>query len=67
MSWTLQESAVTPYLQACRAAAQGSDFFKTFKNNGAYRHVLEHVLEHASPTGKYWKCNGPARWRDVTE
>ena len=43
MSWTLQDSAVTPYLQACRAAAQGSDFFKTFKNNSAYRHVLEHV------------------------
>ena len=43
MSWTLQDSAVTPYLQACKAAAQGSDFFKTFKNNGAYRHVLEHV------------------------
>ena len=50
MSWTLQESAVTPYLQACRAAAQGSDFFKTFKNNGAYRHVLEHVsMEEGQP------------------
>ena len=30
MSWTLQDSAVTPYLSICRAAAQGSDFFKTF-------------------------------------
>ena len=43
MSWTLQESAVTPYLQACRNAAQGSDFFKNFKSHPAYRHVLEHV------------------------
>ena len=43
MSWTLQESAVTPYLSACRAAAQGSDFFKNFKSHPAYRHVLEHV------------------------
>tara|TARA_R100000742_G_C4250944_1_gene69277 strand:+ start:158 stop:916 length:759 start_codon:yes stop_codon:yes gene_type:complete len=43
MSWTLQESAVTPYLNACRAAAQGSDFFKNFKSHPAYRHVLEHV------------------------
>ena len=43
MSWTLQESAVTPYLQACRAAAQGSDFFRNFKSHPAYRHVLEHV------------------------
>ncbi len=43
MSWTLQDSAVTPYLQACRAAAQGSDFFKNFKSHPAYRHVLEHV------------------------
>ena len=43
MSWTLQDSAVIPYLNACQAAAQGSDFFKTFKNNPAYRHVLEHV------------------------
>jgi hypothetical protein len=43
MSWTLQDSAVTPYLSACRAAAQGSDFFKNFKSHPAYRHVLEHV------------------------
>ena len=43
MSWTLQDSAVNPYLSACRAAAQGSDFFKIFKTNQAYRHVLEHV------------------------
>lgn len=43
MSWTLQDSAVIPYLNACQAAAQASDFFKTFKNNPAYRHVLEHV------------------------
>ena len=43
MSWTLQDSAVTPYLQACAAAAQGSDFFKGFKSHPAYRHVLEHV------------------------
>ena len=43
MSWTLQDSAVTPYLSICRAAAQGSDFFKTFKTHPAYRHVLEHV------------------------
>ena len=43
MSWTLQDSAVTPYLQVCRAAAQGSDFFKGFKSHPAYRHVLEHV------------------------
>jgi putative sugar O-methyltransferase len=43
MSWTLQDSAVNPYLQACRAAAQGSDFFKGFKSHPAYRHVLEHV------------------------
>ena len=43
MSWTLQDSAVVPYLSACRAAAQGSDFFKGFKSHPAYRHVLEHV------------------------
>ena len=43
MSWTLQESAVTPYLSACAAAAQGSDFFRGFKTHPAYRHVLEHV------------------------
>jgi len=43
MSWTLQDSAVTPYLNACRAAAQGSDFFRGFKTNPAYTHVLEHV------------------------
>ena len=43
MSWTLQDSAVMPYLQACRAAAQGSDFFRNFKSHPAYRHVLEHV------------------------
>ena len=43
MSWTLQDSAVTPYLQACAAAAQASDFFKGFKSHPAYRHVLEHV------------------------
>ena len=43
MSWTLQDSAVTPYLQACAAAAQGSDFFNGFKSHPAYRHVLEHV------------------------
>ena len=43
MTWTLQDSAVMPYLQACRAAAQGSDFFRNFKSHPAYRHVLEHV------------------------
>ena len=43
MSWTLQDSAVVPYLQACRAASQGSDFFRGFKSHPAYRHVLEHV------------------------
>ena len=43
MSWTLQDSAVVPYLSACRAAAQGSDFFRGFKSHPAYRHVLEHV------------------------
>ena len=43
MSWTLQESAVAPYLQACMAAARSSDFFRGFKRNPAYRHVLEHV------------------------
>ena len=43
MSWTLQDSAVVPYLQACRAASQGSYFFRGFKSHPAYRHVLEHV------------------------
>ena len=43
MSWTLQQPAIDSYLSACRSADQASDFFKTFKNNQAYRHVLEHV------------------------
>lgn len=43
MTWTLQQSAIDSYLSACRSAAQGSDFFKGFKTNPAYRHVLEHV------------------------
>ena len=43
MTWTLEQSSIDSYLSACRSAAQASDFFKTFKNNQAYRHVLEHV------------------------
>lgn len=45
MSWTLQDSAVMPYLQVCHAAAVNSDYFNTFKSIGAYRHVLEHVSQ----------------------
>ena len=44
MSWTLQDSAVMPYLEVCHAAAVNTDYFNNFKSIGAYRHVLEHVL-----------------------
>lgn len=45
MSWTLQDSAVIPYLKVCRAASVDSNIFANFKSNAAYRHVLEHVSE----------------------
>ena len=45
MSWTLQDSAVMPYLQVCHAAAVNSDYFDNFKSSSAYRHVLEHVSQ----------------------
>ena len=45
MSWTLQDSAVMPYLEVCHAAAVNTDYFNNFKSIGAYRHVLEHVSQ----------------------
>lgn len=45
MSWTLQDSAVIPYLQVCHSASVDSNIFSNFKSNVAYRHVLEHVSE----------------------
>lgn len=43
MSWTLQDSAVVPYLQVCHAAAVNTNKYNNFKRDEAYRHVLEHV------------------------
>lgn len=43
MSWTLQESAASPYLQICKLSATNNDYFSNFKSNPSYRHVLEHV------------------------
>jgi putative sugar O-methyltransferase len=43
MSWTLQEEASHPYLNSCRRAASDPRHFEVFKQDPAYRHVLEHV------------------------
>ncbi len=43
MSWTLQEEASRLYLNSCRRAASDPRHFEVFKQDSAYRHVLEHV------------------------
>lgn len=42
-TWTLPPQATNAYLAACRMASENSEFFDNFKQNPAYRHVLEHV------------------------
>ncbi len=32
MTWTLQKSAVDPYLNICKLAATKDDYFSNFKN-----------------------------------
>jgi hypothetical protein len=43
MTWTLQKSAIDPYLNICKLSATRDEYFSNFKNHPAYRHVLEHV------------------------
>jgi putative sugar O-methyltransferase len=43
MTWTLSEAAANAYLTSCKRAAENDNFFNNFKQDAAYRHVLEHV------------------------
>jgi hypothetical protein len=43
MTWTLHTEPANAYLASCKRAAQDDNFFNNFKQDAAYRHVLEHV------------------------
>lgn len=42
-TWTLPFNPANAYLAICKLASENSEQFSNFKQNPAYRHVLEHV------------------------
>jgi len=49
-TWTLPPQPTNAYLSACRMASENNEFFDNFKQNPAYRHVLEHVSVEEAKT-----------------
>jgi putative sugar O-methyltransferase len=50
MTWTLSGAAANAYLVSCKRAAENDTIFNNFKQDLAYRHVLEHVSKEEAET-----------------